>query len=301
MPKLVRMAQLSRPYQIGLLVIAVLAAVWVVALRPHNASSSSSSAPPAPAATTVTKAPAASGGSTGQAGAQSKIYHGSAPGVQGLSSAIAKAHGAVATSEKNAAQLEAHSAQASSPTNTAAASAPATAGAAAASVTVTHSTTTTHRGTTSTSVVTATVGKTQPIKARSGAGRTPARQALVERALKEGKVAVILIWNPKGADDVAVHNELVLLEAVHHLIKAVGHTAEVRRALKNSGLELQKKFAAFDARENEVASFGSITRGVQVYGTPTILVVGKTGKTTIITGLTTAYGIEQAIVETRHA
>ena len=228
----------------------------------------------APAVTTVTKTPAASGGSTGQAGAASKVYHGSAPGVQGLSSAIAKAHGAVATSEQNAAQLEAHSAQASSATNAPAAAAPATSGAAATSVTVVKSTTTSarHGAPTTSTTVAAVAGKTQPIKAHSGAGRVPARQALVERALKEGKLAVILIWNPKGADDVAVRNELLMLEAVHHLVKSVPHSAQLRKALAASGLELQKKFAAFIALQSQVSSFGSVTRGVQVYGTPTLLV-----------------------------
>ncbi len=303
MPKLVRMAHLSRPYQIGLLVIVALAAVWVVALRPHSAGSSSSSASSAPAVTTVTKTPAASGGSTGQAGAASKVYHGSAPGVQGLSSAIAKAHGAVATSEQNAAQLEAHSAQASSATNAPAAAAPATSGAAATSVTVVKSTTTSarHGAPTTSTTVAAVAGKTQPIKAHSGAGRVPARQALVERALKEGKPAVILIWNPKGADDVAVRNELLILEAVHHLVKSVPHSAQLRKALAASGLELQKKFDAFIALQSQVSSFGSVTRGVQVFGTPTLLFVSKSGQTTVITGLTTAFAIEQAIDEARHA
>jgi hypothetical protein len=303
MPKLVRMAQLSRPYQIGLAVIVLLGAVWFVAVRPHNASSSSSSASPAPAVTTVTTTPAASGGSTGQAGAASKVYHGSAPGVEGLTGAVAKAHGAVATSERNAAQLEARSAQASSTTG--APAAPATP-ASTTAVTVTHSTSagTAAKATPakSTTVTATTVTHTtQPIKAHSGAGRVPARQALVERALDEGKPAVILFWNAKGADDVAVHNELVLLEAVHHLIKSAPHSAQLHKVLAASGVELQKKFAAFFANDNQVPDFGSITRGVQIYGTPTTLIVGKSGKTIVITGLTTAYAIEQAIDETRHA
>ena len=36
----------------------------------------------------------------------------------------------------------------------------------------------------------------------------------------------------------------------------------------------------FESSANEVASYGAITRGIQVYGTPTILVVDKHGKTT---------------------
>jgi hypothetical protein len=287
------MAQLSRPYQIGLLVLGLLVAVWALALRPHGASTSGSSAPPAPPVSSVPAAQPGASASTG--GSPSKIYHGAAPGLEGLSRAIAKAHGAVTTSQQNAKQLAERSAQASAGAPSAespAASKPATTAPASPSATPA-----THASTPSTTVA----PTPRPIKARSGADRTPARQALVERALREGKVAVILFWDPKGADDVVVHNQLQALEALHHQIKAVARVPQVRRELQRSGLELQKKFAAFSARANQVTSFGSITRGVQVFGTPTILVVGKSGKTTVLTGLTDAYAIEQAIVETRHA
>ena len=58
--------------------------------------------------------------------------------------------------------------------------------------------------------------------------------------------------------------------------------------------------AAFEARAKEVTSFGTITRGVQVYGTPTLLVLNKKGQVRTITGLTDAYAIEQTIDEARH-
>jgi hypothetical protein len=86
---------------------------------------------------------------------------------------------------------------------------------------------------------------------------------------------VILFWSPKGADDVAVH-------------KAV---QQVR-----SG-----KVVVDLASSKEVAAFGTITRGIQVYGTPTLLVVGRKGQTTTLTGLQDAYAIKQAIQENRHA
>ena len=73
---------------------------------------------------------------------------------------------------------------------------------------------------------------------------------LVERALNEGKIAVILFWNPKGATTSIVDDELRLLEAVHHLIRPVAHMPQLRRQLARSGLELEKSFAAFTlARE----------------------------------------------------
>ncbi len=289
MPKLVGMAQLSRPYQVALAVLLLLAVVWAVAIRPHSSSTGGSGAYP------VASAPAAPASSS--ASASSSVYHGSAPGVAGLTRAIAKAHGAVLTSEHNAKQLTERSAQASSTTAGAG-----TAAAAGTSATSSHAVAKTAPAAKAPAASVAGTPKVakQGIKAQSGAGRTPARQALVERALHEGKVAVILFWSNKGTDDVAVHEELRVLEAVHHLIRPLARTPQVRRNLKLSGLELQKPFAAFFASAKDVASFGSITRRVQIYSTPTILIVGKSGKTTVITGLTDAYSIEQAIDEIRH-
>src|ERR1700730_13369526 len=99
MPKVGLMAQISRPFQIAFVAIALFAAVWLLALRGHSTggSGSGSSAPsssPSPAA-------------------PSPVYHGSAPGVEGLSRAVAKARGAVTTSQQNAQQLQERSAQAS--------------------------------------------------------------------------------------------------------------------------------------------------------------------------------------------
>lgn len=317
MPKLEEMAQLSRPFQIALVAVCLLAGVWLFALRGHSSSPSSSSSAPvvtvsAPAASKPATAGAAHSGSASTAASEAKaaakpthIYHGSAPGVEGLTRAIAKAHGAVATSQQNAKQLEAKSAQASGE------SAPSASSSSSASVSqpatpATHSGPVVtepaeHASATSSTTPTHSTVKPQPIKAQTGAGRTPARQALVERALDEGKVAVILFWNPKGADDVAVNDELRLLEAVHHLIRPLARTPQLRRALKASGLELEKRFAAFTSSASQVASYGSITRGVQVYGTPTILIVNKRGETTVLTGVQDAFSIEQAIDEARNS
>jgi hypothetical protein len=296
MPKHGEMSQISRPFQIVLLAAGVLMAVWFVALRGHSPSSNSASSGGAPAAAAATP-----GQSPGSA---SSVYHGSAPGVEGLSRAIAKAHGAVATSQQNAKELAQKSAQASVSGGTAATTAPPAAAHATASVSaaagssaaVTHKVVVTHK---------VTVHAVSPAHGKSagslkGVQRTPARQALVERALKEGKIAVILFWNNRGADDRAVNLELQLLEAVHHVIKPRANTPRMRAELRAYGLELDKPFAAFVARANEVTSFGTITHGVQVYGTPTILVVNKKGSVRTITGLTDAYSIEQTIDEARH-
>jgi hypothetical protein len=295
MPKHGEMTQISRPFQIALVAVGVLMAVWFLALRGHSASTPSASSAGSAAAATTT--PAAQ-----SPGAPSSIYHGSAPGVEGLTRAIAKAHGAVATSQQNAKQLEEKSAQASggssapaaSPAASSPRSTPSHTGSVAGSA---------HKSAATTNVkpATRTVTPGKASGSLTSAHRIPARQALVERALKEGKIAVILFWNQKGADDKAVHFELRLLEAVHHLIRPVANVPKVRNELRAYNLELQKPFAAFEARSNQVTSFGTITHGVQVYGTPTIMIINKRGQVKTLTGLTDAYAIEQTIDEARHS
>jgi hypothetical protein len=282
------MAQLSRPLQIAFVAVALFAGVWLVALRGHSGGSSGqgSSAP------TPSQAPSASGKGSTPGG----VYHGSAPGVEGLTHAIAKAQGAVATSQQHAKQLEQKAAEASRTGGTTVPATPsASSGASTHATPRAHSRTSTGTG--------AAHHPSKPTKSASqpGPNRKPARQALVERALHEGKIAVILFWNKRGADDVATRDQLRLLEAVHHLIKPIAGHAAVRRLLQRSGLELQKRFAAFQASEKQVASFGSITRGVHVSMTPTLLIVNPRGEVRTLTGLTDAYSIEQTIDEARHS
>jgi hypothetical protein len=276
MPKEGEMAQLSRPFQIALVALVLFVGVWLAALHGHSTNTTKAGSSPA----APTPAPATSKAATpGNGAAPGGVYHGSAPGVEGLTRALAKAHGAVATSQQNAKQLEKKSAQASSSsaaTGGSAAPAPQPAAplkkapsAAAAAPKSQH--------TTSTSVGAAPHAvKPTNSATQTAANRKPAMQALVERALHEGKVAVVLFWNPKGADDVSTRNQL-----------------------KRTGQQLRKKFAAFEASAKQVASFGSITRGVHVNQTPTLLVINKQGKVITLTGLIDAYALEQAIDEAR--
>ncbi|MGD0456018.1 MAG: hypothetical protein ABSB69_20725 [Solirubrobacteraceae bacterium] len=285
------MEQLSRPFQIALLAVCLFAGVWFFALHGRSTSTGGSGSSPAVTASAPSVSKPASSGAvnsgseasvTARAKAEAKtghIYHGPVPGLEGLTRDIARAHGAVA---------------AAGATPSAPASAAGHAGSSATA-------TTQHPAPTSTPAVPSATVKQQPIKAQSGAGRTPARQVLVEHALHEGKIAVILFWNPKGTDDTIVNHELRLLEAVHHLIRPLARTPQLRRALQASGLELEKRFAAFASTANQVTSYGSITRGVQVYATPTIFVINKRGQTTVLSGLQDAFSIEQAIDESRNS
>jgi hypothetical protein len=251
------MAQISRPFQIALAGIALLGLVWVFALHRPASSSTTAAKAPAVAAATPTQA-SSSPASGGKAGGASKTYHGSAPGVAGLTRAIAKAHGAVATSQQNAKQLEEKSAQASGAATPSSSSTPTTPALTAAPA----------------KTRAPTVAKT-PAPAHS---KIPslARQHLVEGELAKGRIVALLFWSSKGADDVAVRSAIEALAKSDH------------------GL------AVHVAAADQVASFGTITRGIQVYGTPTILIVGKHGQTRTLTGLQDAFAIQQAVSEARH-
>jgi hypothetical protein len=153
----------------------------------------------------------------------------------------------------------------------------------------------------STTVVTKHVVRTPARRHKVAAHGIPAQQAAVERELKRGEVAVVLFWNKHGADDVAVREELQILLAAHHEIRALGHEKQVHKLLKIVGLELEKKIAVHYASASQVALFGSFTRTVQVYGTPTILIINRHGAVTTLSGLTDAFAIEQTIDEARQA
>jgi hypothetical protein len=255
------MAQLSRPYQIGLATVAVLAAAWLVLLRPHSTSTNSASTAPAPTTVAQTTKASSAPKAAKHANGSSSIYHGSAPGVEGLTRAIAKANGAVATSQQNAKHLEEKSTQASSVTPTAttapSAATPTTSTPAAEAPTKSSSSAATGHST-------------------SGSGASVARQHAVEAQLAKGRTVVILFWNPKGADDDSVHSAL--------------------RSLRSEHLNIDIQ----EASASQVASFGTITRGVQVYGTPTLLIVNKKGQAKTLTGLQETYAISQAIREVQH-
>ncbi len=280
MPKKWAMAQISRPFQIALIAVGLLVAVWFVALRGHSPSTSGSPAgssaasAPAPAATahanpaTARSAPPQSAaGEEKAAAAPTPIYHGAAPGVEGLTRAIDKAHGAVATSQQDAKQFEHQSAEPSS----------AAAPAASASAPASSATTVTVTTVPSKAVAKAPTTAGSKVASTTTAAALHSGQKAVEAELKQGDVVLLLFWNPAGADDLAVRNALRPL-------------ASARR-----------KIVVHEAAANQVATFGSITKGIQVDETPTVLIVTKTGRVTPLAGLTDTYSVEQAIAEARRA
>jgi hypothetical protein len=297
------MAQISRPFQIALVVVVLVAGVWLFVL--HGSSNTTNTPTTASSSPVITSS--VSPGSTPSAhhptsthAAGTSAHEGHTHGLGGLSHAIEAAHKAAAVSKHNATELESKSRQASGET----AKAPSSPG---------HSTSTaaaaTHAGTTTTHAASTTHATTAPATktkttvtphSTTATLATPTGQREVEGELKQGKIAVLLFWSPAGADDKVVHNELQLLLKLHSAAhNAKAKAKEFRRAEKFFGLELDKQIAVHEAHANQVADYGTITRGVQIYGTPTLLVINPKGLVITITGITDAYSIEQAIEEAR--
>jgi hypothetical protein len=258
-------AQLSRPYQIALGAVAVLGLVWMMALRGHAANPSE----PAPA-TPAPQAPAKTVAQTNP-GAPTSVYHGAAPGVEGLTKAIAKAHGAVATSQRNAAQLQRKSHEASNEPRAARANAHIAAKATPAAAVQASRTAVLARE------AAARRREAASAKAKVKSG-LPRAQVVVEGELAKGKTVMLVFWDPKASVDREVQAEAKAL--------AAGSKGTV---------------TMHGGRANQVGTFGSITEVVHVYETPTILIVNRHGVVSTLTGLTDRFALKQAVREARAA
>ncbi len=303
------MAQLSRPYQIILGVVVVFGLIWAVALRSHSANPSA----PTASAPTSPNSTSANGSSGGNPAAKTPVYHGAAPGVEGLTKAIAKAHGAVAESQRNVQEQAGHAqalsgeAQASATTTHTTA-----AGKTTQSVTVTHKTaaapslahrtvTTVHKTstrahgatTTVTHTSTTTVHKAAPVHRVAAPTDKPtirvhstakhsstksAQQVAVEHELTQGKTAMLFFWTPSSTVDQQ-------------------NVAQAKTLVARSKGTLTLHLAL----ANQVGEFGTITEVVHVYQTPTILIVNKHGVVSTLTGLTDVFALEQAVQEAQSA
>jgi hypothetical protein len=265
------MTQISRPFQIGLLAVALFAVVWFLALRGHSSPGTGSGSSAPAAASSAPAAPSSAGGGTPASTATT--YHGSAPGVAGLTRAIDRARGAVTQSQQNAKQLQQKSAQASEEPQTQSKPSAHSSSSAARSSTASHASKAAAKATPKTTGAAATHASETAALAKNG---VLPMQAAVEGELKQGKVVAVLFWNPKGSVDTAV-----------------------RRELKAAARKLHGKLAVHVALSSQVGSFGSFTHAVQVYSTPTILMINTAGKTAGLTGLTDAFSIEQAVREVK--
>jgi hypothetical protein len=265
------MAQLSRPIQIALLAAAALVGVLLFTVTRSSNGTTGASTPAVSASAPATTAPAAkTQGSASSGAASTHASHGSGNSLGGLSHAINRARHAAATSKQHEAHLAERSAQASNettPTQTSSASTHAPAASAPAARHATSSPTKTSNS----------APATTTHKSKNQSGSTlPSGQRTVEAELAKGDVVVLLFWDPAGADDATVHSAVNTIANAHHRV------------------------AVQEATASQLANFGSITRGVQVYATPTILIINKQGKTLVLNGVQDAFSIEQAIAEARH-
>ncbi len=214
------MTQVSRPILIVLLASVALAGVWLVALRPK-------------AADTTTSAPTAT-----------------APGEAGLGRAIAKAKGAVSTSQSAAQRSEQAAASASG-------DAPATATSPA----------------TNSSKTSASPSSAAPVKRALPKLDPGDRSRPILRQLAHGKVAVVLFFNSKGADDHAAMRAVRAADR-HHGRVAV-HMIPIRR----------------------VGDYNALTADVPVLQAPTVLVIGPDRKARTVVGYTEVKMIDQTIAD----
>jgi hypothetical protein len=271
------MTHISRPFQIALAALVLFIAVWFIALRGHSSGGESSSSSSPSSASSSPAGPSASQNAPGGGTPASKggVYHGSAPGVEGLSRAIQKAQGAVAQSQQNAKRQGSAQASAGAQRQNSQSQHSQTQSAQQQNAQTQTSQSHSAKQTQAQQKQSQRAQNSQQSKAASG---VPAMQAVVEGELKHGKVVAVLFWNPKGAVD-----------------------ATVRRELRAAGRAQHGKLAVHVARSNQVGSFGSFTHTVQVYSTPTILLINAKGTTSSLTGLTDSFSIGQAIKELKRA
>jgi hypothetical protein len=260
------MAQVSRPFQIALGAVVVLALVWMVALRSHL----SKPGEPAPSSPAVS-APAPTAASEAKAAAApTPVYHGAAPGVEGLTRAIAKAHEAVATSQRNAQQLQGKSAAASGESKASSAATP-------KALTATGATAATQRAAEAAALARRAVARAH-IHSSKAHGARGATQIALEREIARGKTVMIVFWNPRSTVDQEVRAQAGALVA--------GSKGAV---------------TLHAALARQVGIFAPITEVVRVYQTPTILIVNRHGLVSTLTGLTDVFALEQAVREARRA
>ncbi|MGH2912426.1 MAG: hypothetical protein ACRDJ3_08115, partial [Solirubrobacteraceae bacterium] len=178
-------------------------------------------------------------------------------------------HGAVATSQQNAKQLQRRSSEASNEAQTSSAGVHAGAKAAPS--------TTAQASRAATLVREAAARRHAAVRPKAKSG-LPQVQVVVEGELAQGKTVMLVFWDPKSSVDREAQAEARAL--------AAGSKGTV---------------TVHSARANQVSTFGSITEVVHVYQTPTILIVNRHGVVSTLTGLTDVFALKQAVREARAA
>lgn len=255
MPINPEMDRVSRPLLGLLLATVVFFALWIFMLKPGASSS----------------------GGDGTSGATKS---GTGPGLGQLGSAISAAHNAVGTANAASARqgggaLPANGSAASSPKHPTAP--PATAPASAVTASAAHpSATAAVRSTTTTHVhVGVHHHASRHISAATAAllhRLTPTqRERAVIRALRAHRVVAMLFFNPAGADDRSVRAELASIPTHHGRVLVLA------------------------APLSELSSYPSITAQVPITGSPTLVVIDRTGGAVPLVGFQARFAIEQTV------
>ncbi|MCW2992985.1 MAG: hypothetical protein JWQ18_480 [Conexibacter sp.] len=262
--------QVSRPMQIALVAVVLLAGMWFTVLKPKSNSGSGSGFTPVAATPAATPATAS----------KDPV----APGVKGLTTAIDKAKGASTTSD--AANAKIQQATGSSPAASAPAAATPAPSAAAVKAKATATAAAKAKATAAAAAATAKAKSTASAKAKAKAApATTVKTATVAvdpsdrllAFLAKGKTLVIL-FHGAGADDRAAR------KAVHRT--ALGDPKHVVSAYIPIG---------------DVGKYEAITSKIEVVTAPTILVIGTNGKATLLTGYVNAAVVRQAVGDARRS
>jgi|HubBroStandDraft_3_1064219.scaffolds.fasta_scaffold00293_6 hypothetical protein len=260
------MAQLSRPFQIALGAVLLLALVGVIAMRAHSSNPSSPAPASAPAPSVAATSANAPGGPTHKRTDPQARAH-KAP----THTAATRAHTTVARPKAVHRTVTSHGHTTTVTTHK--------------TTVITHKTTViTHKRTRTTVAKVHTTASTHKTTARAhapvrpSASKRPAQQVAVEGELAQGKTVLLVFWNPKSSVDREVNAQASKL--------ASGSKGTV---------------AVHSALADQVDEFGSITEVAHVYQTPTILIVNRHGVVSTLTGLTEVFALQQAVREAQNA
>lgn len=244
--------QVSRPMQIALVAVVLLAGMWFTVLKPKPADETASS-PSTPAAV--------------------------APGTTGLSNAVDKAKAVSKTSDATNAKIQAATGATTKATATGAAKTTATKAKAK-----TTKSTATQAATTKSTAAKATVTKkatTTSAAAATTTATTKAKAVEVDPSdrllayLAKGKTLVVLFYG-NGADDKAA-----------------------RKAVHNTAKSDPKHVVSAYVEIAKVGDYDALTSDIQIFQAPSILVIGKDRKASLLTGYVDTRSVQQAVGDAR--
>jgi hypothetical protein len=242
------MEQVSRPYQVALIGAVVFLALWFVALRPKSDASS-----PEPAA--QAQAPAKQAGGNAQAGGPA---------------AVTRLGGAVEKARNGVAGINAASAAHATAGNPATDATPA---ARAATAVPAHSAV--HAP--AASATTATPSATRVVAPKLAAKDLDTLPPPIVRAIHGHKVLVVLFFNRRSPDDLAV-----------------------RRAVLSSSRR-GGRVAVMTAPIAKLARFTAITRAVPVLGSPTVVVIDRKLSARAVGGFIDREGVDELTADALRA